>query len=145
MTKEKLINLKKIKKEIEQIKTQIENLDVELTQDSVTGSENNFPYIKRNFTIKGYAYGDYENKIERLQNKLKKKLHELMDERDSADDFINSVEDSDVRQILRYRYIDGLCWEQIGYNMGYSWETVRKKHDNYLKNIPVNTTSNVVK
>ena len=135
MTKEKLLNLKKIKREIEQIRREIENLEVEYTQDSVTGSDNFFPYTQRNFRIAGYDYGGYERKLGRLQNKLKRKLHELIDERDKINDFIDKTEDSDIRQILRYRYIDGLNWEQIGDKMGYATITVRVKHDKYIKSI----------
>ena len=47
--------------------------------------------------------------------------------------YIESVEDSEIRQIMRYRYLDLLSWERIGEKMNYERTTISKKLRNYLK------------
>ena len=72
--------------------------------------------------------------------RISTKTQKLMDKINKAFEYIESIEDSNIRQILTYRYIDGLTWEQTGESMSYSWETVRKKHDKFIKSIPNNTS-----
>lgn len=38
------------------------------------------------------------------------------------------VLDPDARTLLRYRYIDGLKWEEICVKMNYSWRSVHRLH-----------------
>lgn len=132
MTKEELLKLKKIKAEIEQIKKELYNLEVENIRAVVKGSSPNFPYMEHTITISGYDYEGYNKKVQKIQNRLNRKLKELMDERDSISEYIYTLEDGDIRQILSYRYINALTWAQIGFSMGYSCETVRKKHDRFI-------------
>lgn len=46
--------------------------------------------------------------------------------------YIETVEDSEIRQIMRYRFLDLLSWEKIGEEMNYERTTVSKKLRNYL-------------
>lgn len=135
MTKEELSKLKKIKQEIEQIKKELDDAkyDCDFVADSVKGSSRYFPYNERIIGIQGIGY--CEQKAERIQRRLNRKLEELMDKKDEINEFIYTLEDSDIRQILTYRYINGLKWEQIGYNMNYAARTVRLKHDMLIKTL----------
>jgi len=140
MTKEELSKLKKITAEVEQIKHELENIKPEYVKDSVKASTVEFPYTEYNLKIGGYDTGEYDRKVKRIHNRLNRKLEELMEEKDMLTEYICSLTDSDLRQILMYRYINGMTWQEIGANMNYSFETVRKKHDKYIKSIPPNTT-----
>lgn len=133
MTKEELSVLKKINKEIELIQKELNSVEPDYTKDSVVGSDPNFPYIQHSFTISGYYRESYERKVQRIQNRLNRKLQELMDEKDRITEYIYSLDDSDLRQILMYKYVNGLTWEEIGTNMGYAAITVRVKHDKFIK------------
>jgi DNA-directed RNA polymerase specialized sigma subunit len=133
MTKEELFKYKSITAEIEQIKQSLSNVEPEYSKDTVTGSDIEFPYTKHNFNIEGYDYGNYERKIQRIQNRLNRKLVELVEEKDKLTKYIYSLKDSEVRQIFTYRYINGLSWREIGEKMNYSFETVRKKHDKFIR------------
>jgi len=144
LTKEELSKLQKIIAEIEQIKRELENIEPERVIDSVKGSSVNFPYTEHKVLIEGYDLGSYDRKIQRIRNRLNRKRIELVEEKDMLTEYIYSLDDSFLRQILTYRYINGLTWQRIGVNMGYSSETVRKKHDKFLKSIPTNTTLNDV-
>ena len=41
--------------------------------------------------------------------------------------FLDKVQDAEMRQILRYRYEDGMTHAEVGEKMGYSRETIQKK------------------
>ena len=49
-------------------------------------------------------------------------------------DFINSIEESELRRLFTLRYINGYSWQKIAFALGSYDESVpRKKHDRYLK------------
>jgi len=135
MTREELGKLQNIQKEIKIIQQQISNIDYNkfYRHDSVTGSEPNFPYAKRVIGVKGYDYDAYYTKLDRLNKKLKRKLEALMDERDRVLDYIETVPDSIMRQILILKYINGMTWEQIGAEIGYSARSIRRKHASFFQ------------
>ncbi|MFA6308609.1 MAG: RNA polymerase subunit sigma-24 [Clostridia bacterium] len=135
MTKRELGKLKKIKQEITQIKKELADVEFKYITDSVKGSSPDFPYTEHTITISGIDINDYNKKVLRIQNRLNRKLSELMDERDSISEYIYTIDDGDLRQILTYKYINGLTWVQIGFSMGYSSETVRKKHDKFISRL----------
>lgn len=140
MTKEELSKLSKITAEIEQIKRELESIELEYAIDSVTGSSINFPYTKHSIKIEGYDIKSYERKVKRIQNRLNRKMIELVEEKDRLTEYIYRLDNSDLRQILMYRYVKGLIWEEIGTSMGYATITVRSKHDKFLKSISPNIT-----
>lgn len=135
MTKEELSRLRKIKTEIDQIKKELESIEPEYTQDSVTGSYAYFPYTQHSVKIAGYAIDSYKRKVQRIQNRLNSKLSELVEEKDRITEFIYSIDDGDLRQILTYRYMNGLTWKEIGESMNYATSTIRLKHDGFIKKI----------
>ncbi len=50
------------------------------------------------------------------------------------EEFINSIPDSEMRQIFTYYYKDNLTWEEIAPKLArvYIPDSIRRKHDNYL-------------
>ncbi|AKA68530.1 sigma factor-like helix-turn-helix DNA-binding protein [Clostridium scatologenes] len=144
MTKEELSKLRTISKEIEQIKRELENIEPEYVKDSVTGSSVHYPYTKHSINIEGYDIKNYERKVQRIQNRLHRKVTELIEEKDILTEYIYNLDDSDLRQILMYRYINGLPWKEIGENMGYGTSTIRLKHSKFLKSLaPISTLEDV--
>ena len=140
MNKEELSKLIKIKAEIEQIKRELETIVPEFAVDSVQASSTSFPYTQYNLKIEGRDYGSYERKTKRIRNRLNRKLEELMEEKDMLVEYICGLSDSDLRQILMYRYINGLTWGEIGISMNYGTSTIRLKHDTFLKSLaPIST------
>ncbi len=146
MIKEELSQIIKLKKEIKQLNQKLEELSYgdneTIVTDKVRGSMSQFPYLPRSFTITGREEMSEEciKKRNEVGIRIRTKTQSLMEKINKAYEFIESIEDSIIRQILVYRYIDGLTWEQTGECMSYSWETVRKKHDKFLKTIPTNTS-----
>lgn len=134
MTRKELSVLKKINGEIEQIKKELNSVDPTQmpVSDTVLGSSPYFPYTEHPIGIAGFDNTQYERTVKRIQNRLNRKLQELMDEKDRITEYIYSLDDSDLRQILMYKYVNGLTWEEIGECMGYAAITVRYKHNKFI-------------
>ena len=67
------------------------------------------------------------------------KLKELMLARTRIETFINTVEDSEMRMILRLRHINGMSWQQIAFSINgnnkYSNDesVPRKKYNRFME------------
>ena len=73
--------------------------------------------------------------LEAQRDKTAEKLGRLVAEYDRLTQFIASVEDSWLRQILTCRYVDGLSWVQVAVRLGggNTADGVRKAHDRFLR------------
>lgn len=112
----------------------IENKETKVVKDSVQGSSTSYPYIQHSCTIEGVEYpktkrsrGIYKKQIKSKRAKLDKLINKL--EYD-----LNYIEDSEIRQIIRYRYEDNMNWIQIMHKMNYTSEDkARKKLERFLE------------
>lgn len=118
MDKQQLNQIKYIKSEIMTIEMQINNLEPMSVLDSVKGSSPYFPYTATNFHIEGMDEENYEYRLKRLQNKLKRKRLELMNLLEETNEFIDRIEDSLVRQIIILKYIEGMSWQGVASVIG---------------------------
>lgn len=134
MDKERLSQLKHLKKEIELLKKQIDDLDYIITKDSVKGSETHFPYIERKFTITGIDFQSHNKKLYRLKKRLKRRVEELIDLIEETNEYIENIDDSLIRQIITLKYINGLTWEQVAASIGgnNTADSVRKAAERFL-------------
>ncbi len=66
--------------------------------------------------------------IERLKNERLRKI--LLREEIERD--INRLKDEGEKAVLRYRYIQGLKWEEVAERAGYSWKGVHNVHSRAL-------------
>lgn len=133
MTREELGRLRSIQKEIELIKKELTAITEEYVTNMVTGSMTEHPYILTHFKISGYDSEGYSSKVKRLERKLKRKLDELMDERTRIEEYIESIDNATIRMILRLRHIDGMKWEQIGREIGYTERQCRRKYKEFFE------------
>lgn len=137
MTKKELSQLRHLKKEIELLQKQIAEADTSkyMVSDVVEGSAKEWPYNKRTFKIEGINVPRYEKHMQRLKKKLERRLEELMEMRERLEEYIDTVPDSLIRQILTLRYVNGLSWRQIAVHIGggNTADSVRKACMRYLK------------
>ena len=96
--------------------------------------------------ITGYPIPEH-NQVKNMIKKRVAKLHILEDELQNAinevDDFIEKVPKSDLRMMLRFRYLDDMTWAAVAMNMNdrfpkrrikYTEDNCRMRHDRYLEN-----------
>ena len=67
--------------------------------------------------------------VEKLINARLSALEEYI----KIESYIEKVEDTEIRQIMRYRFLDLLNWNEIGEEMNYDRTTISKKMRAYLK------------
>ncbi len=135
MNKEKLKRYRRLMSEVELLKRQLEKTEPEYVEDSVKGSSPYFPYTEHKVHIEGYDLDSYKRKVARLNRRIVKKMNELVEEKDCLIEFIYNIEDSEVRQIFIYKYIDGMVWREIAKKMNYSETSIRDKHRSVINKL----------
>lgn len=129
-----------LRKEIADIKKRRDKLikqKVLVLKDSVKGSSSFFPYTPTTFKIEGVQSKDSRNqKLDQYDRLLEDFENQLLDLKIEIEKYIETLADSRIRRILRFRYIDDLGWVQVAYEMGENAteESVRKEHERFLKN-----------
>ena len=135
VNKKQLKQLRYLKQEIKMLQRQIDDMDYTIATDSVRGSDREYPYTQRSFTISGIDYEDYNRRIRRLQRQLNRRVEELVDLVEETYKYIDNIDDSLIRQIISLRYINGLTWDQVAATIGggNTADSVRMMHDRFLK------------
>ena len=128
MTKKELSQLYYLKKEIEQLRRQIAELEAAATNCStkITGLPSG----------KGISdkIGNYAAQIADLKALLDLNLKKCFYELNRLGRFIQSVEDSQMRIILTLRYVQGFSWQKIAYAIGeHDEQYPRRKHNAFLE------------
>lgn len=129
MTKKELSQLYYLNREIEEMKSRLEELECIAT--TCTSNITGMPHAS------GISdkVGKYAAEIADLRSLLDLNLKKCFYELSRLNRYINSINDSEMRMILSLRYINGLCWEQVAQSISpyASGESVRKAHDRFLK------------
>jgi len=131
MTKEILIQYCDIKEEIKKLEKRIDSVEKqsEMVSDVVQNG------YKRHAVIYGFDC-NRSLKLQKLKCILKQRYNKLLDLQIEIEDWINTIDKSDIRQIFEHRYIDDMNWIQIMHVMKYNAEsTARTKHDRFLEKI----------
>jgi hypothetical protein len=128
MEKEQLKQLRFLYHEVDMIQEQINNLQRECAIVSTSDSE--WPYCKHAVKIEGLPRQEdqlKQHKLEKRKKECRKKIKQL-------EYYIQHVDDSLIRQLLTYRYMEGLKWNDIAAKMGsgYSEDSLRKMLERFL-------------
>lgn len=129
MTKERLRNYQAIKKEREQLRQKLEEVETAIYYPKIqqlTGMPSNH--------TEGNAMEDLMIHHIELQERYAAKLEELAAEQLAIEEAIEGL-DANKRMLLRYRYIDGLKWEEVCIRMNYSWTQTHYHHGEALKQL----------
>lgn len=73
-----------------------------------------------------------ETKVELVSRYTEKRI-EALEEYLAIERYIEEVEDVEIRNIMRYRYLDLMKWEEIGERVFQDRSSVAKKMRRYLK------------
>lgn len=128
MTKKELSQLYYLKKEIKEQQRRLAELEETATNCSaqITGLPSG-----RGISDKT---GNYAAQIADLKALLDSNLKKCFDELNRLNRYIQSVDDSQMRMILRLRYIQGLTWQRIAFEIGeHDEQYPRRKHNAFLK------------
>ena len=86
----------------------------------------------------GYNNDKFDNYIITLESyteRININLDKLQKQRLYIENCINMLDNTTQRMIMRYRYIEGLRWEEVCVKMNYGWRQTHRLHTNALKNI----------
>lgn len=132
MTKQELSQYRAIKREISYLEAQIKALSKNppLAVDMVKGSDDEWPYCERSFTITGVD----KDKMDELLSLYEVRLTKLTETRIQIEHWIADIDDSVVRQIVQLRYVDGRSWSKTAVRLYGSpcVDAPRKALDRYL-------------
>ena len=139
--------IKLLQKETDAAKEEFEDAckEVRKVSDTVQGSSTDWPYCLHTMTIEG-ASADVRKNRTRARKGAASAISRLWDrkaacveELDRLTAYIDSIGDSEVRQILTLRYIVGcngkaMPWADVAAHMGpyATADSVRKIHDRFL-------------
>lgn len=128
MNKEILIQYSDLQQEIKYLSKRIDKLKNERIKqealkkhDMVRGSSHDFPYVERNVHIEGMTDKtalSLNYTINRELHKLEERYENLMEVTNDVLDFIDSIEDSHMRLIITYRFIENYSWGEVADAIG---------------------------
>ena len=130
MDKKRLKNLKALIKEADEL--QDEYIDMicvpkKEVADTVNDYSTGHPH-----TIIISGYGD--DKFRDIRRKIIDKRIRINREIEYLENQIDSIDDSEMRNILRLYYVKGYKQKEIADKLGYSTETIKKKFQRFWKN-----------
>lgn len=103
------------------------------TSDSVASAAD-FPYSLHIVRIDGLDWEAYNRNIQRIQRLRQQALDRATQELAEIEEWIATVDDPHIRDIIRYRYIDGFSWQQVARKIGggNTGDSVRMAQARYL-------------
>ena len=142
MTKDILIQYSELVKEVKDLRKRIDNIERQI--DKIEAEGNVIDSVKggyggiQHFKIEGFPDPEYSKKKTRLylnKAQLESAELELLELTNQVEDYIQSIDNSRMRRIIRYRVIDGLTWYQVAQKMGgrTTDESARKEFDRYME------------
>jgi hypothetical protein len=132
ITKQQLEQYTHFKREIEMLEDQIyraENAG-EYVVDMVRGSSKEVPYEMHNIVIKGYT----SQHVPRL---IKRKAA-LVKQCAAVEQFVEGIENSALRQLFTWRYIEGKGIACTAQSVGYSERQARRLMDRFFEKMSAN-------
>ena len=119
------------------LKRDIERMEKEQISviDSVTGGNGGIQHYK----IEGYPYPEYSRKRTLLMtrdNQLQVYEIKLLEITNEVERFIEKIENSAIRRMISYRFLDNMTWFQVAQRMGkrYTADGCRMTINRFLEN-----------
>lgn len=133
---EQISYLHREKKDLTERLEELENKPLEYVKDSVQGSGTSYPYVQHHCTIEGVEYPKQGVQRRRLRKLIKSAQRNIDKKIKNLEYELEKIEDSEIRQIIRFKYEDNLSWVQIMFKMNYKSEsTAKMKLKRFLKKI----------
>lgn len=130
MTKERLRKYRQIERERKQLLEKLEEVEAALYYPKIQQMTD----MPRGGLKEGNPQEDLAIHHIELQRQYNAKLVELAAEQLAIEQAIESL-DPTARMVMRYRYIDGLKWEEVCVKIDYSWTQTHHIHGEALKQL----------
>ena len=133
MNRKALEQIVMLKNEIKDLERRLYNNRNSTVADTVKGSSSSFPYTECHKTIRGVDYKKQmrDSRYRKMIISKKKKIEKLLRQIEYD---LNYIEDSEIRQIIRYKYFDNRSWITIMHLMNYNSEDkARKKIERFFE------------
>lgn len=118
------------KRELERLEE--ERIEVRLNKMFPSVIQDGMPHASGCSDLSGYA-----SKLDDLDRKIMKARYKRIQTLTDIRNRINIVKNQSEREVLTYRYIRGMKWEDIAVKMDYSWQWLHKVHSKALKSIVI--------
>jgi predicted nuclease with TOPRIM domain len=126
MTKDELNQLWHINREIEEIKSEIENISyLEAVRPKESVQTSNI----------SDSTGDIACELAELTEQYNSKLRRMYRLKSQIEKFLDGITDNEIRLIFRLRHVNNLTWNEIAAETGYERTTVSKKYKRYLRQV----------
>ena len=129
MTKDELKQLKKLIAEKEDLEKRIRRQAFKPSEEVTDTAKDYRTGFGKTIVIRGYG----DEAWKKLRDKWYVKLVNVSYKIQQMENFLDSVEDAEMREILRLRYQDGKSQEEVGEMLGYSRQAVQKKEERFWK------------
>lgn len=92
-------------------------------------NQNGMPHGSGGSDLSGYM-----SKVDELERKILKSRYKRIQKFKEIRDRIERLEDENEKDVLVYRYIKGMKWEDICVKTKYSWKQIHRIHSKALEN-----------
>ena len=133
MTIELLNQYRSLQREIKYLEKKLRSMEDSALHDSVLSSNSGPDYALHEISV--YGSTAKKRKYEKMYKRRKVSAER---HRDSIESFIDSAEDSMMRQILTLRFIEGKSWQRVADEVGgnNTENSVKKRCHRYIKRCP---------
>lgn len=116
--------IKYLRKKIDSLQNEQANMEKNKKHSTVKASTKEFPYTEHNVKTSGYvglttiSERHLSSVINNEIKKLELRYEKLLQVTNDTMDFIESIEDSRMRMIVTYRFIENYSWNQVADAIG---------------------------
>lgn len=134
--------IKDLRRRIHELEKQIDRIKEEgAVKDTVSGGMGG----TQHYIVEGFPVPEYSRKMMLLRSRkamLEEKEAELLELTNQVEEYIGSIEKSELRIMFRLYYIDGLTWTQTAYRMNmmypnrnipYTAESCRQRNKRFFE------------
>ena len=106
-----------------------------IIQTNVKGSMHEFPYVEQHFKVQGTTFTVKDDSRLRYEEKLLERQKAKAEQNKlQVEEWMMTIS-SRMQRIVRYRYLEGMTWEQVAAKMGRkaTADSVRMELNKFLK------------
>lgn len=103
------------------------------TKDTVSGSNSEYPFQQRHFTIQGKPHNE-DDRIEKAEIRLQKQKEQVEELKDEVEDWMLTIPFR-IRRIIQFKIFDDMSWQQAAKRIGgnATGESIRKEFETFMK------------